>query len=64
MGGKSLLRLYASVVDDFQLIDKVLSGDASELRIADTDRCIVELMRNVSGLNETLILRRAERLPQ
>uniref|UniRef100_A0A0M3IMQ5 Vps8 domain-containing protein n=1 Tax=Ascaris lumbricoides TaxID=6252 RepID=A0A0M3IMQ5_ASCLU len=46
-----------------ELIDKVLSGDASELRIADTDRCIVELMRNVSGLNETLILRRAERLP-
>ncbi|VDM43800.1 unnamed protein product [Toxocara canis] len=44
-----------------ELIEKVLSGDASELRIADTDRCIVELLRNLSGLDETSILRRAER---
>ncbi|KHN74752.1 Vacuolar protein sorting-associated protein 8 -like protein [Toxocara canis] len=46
-----------------ELIEKVLSGDASELRIADTDRCIVELLRNLSGLDETSILRRAERVP-
>ncbi|VDK23193.1 unnamed protein product [Anisakis simplex] len=48
-----------------ELIEKVLSADVTaEMRIAETDRCIVELMRNVSDLNELAILRRAERVPQ
>lgn len=42
----------------------VLSFGESIERVADAERCIVEVMRIVSGLDEMKILRQARKLPQ
>ncbi|VDK61099.1 unnamed protein product [Onchocerca ochengi] len=47
-----------------ELIEIVLSFGESIERVADAERCIVEVMRIVSGLDEMKILRQARKLPQ
>ncbi|VDN02696.1 unnamed protein product [Thelazia callipaeda] len=46
-----------------ELIEMVLSFGESVQRIAEAERCIVEVMRIVSGLDEEKILRQARKLP-
>uniref|UniRef100_A0A915PZI9 Vacuolar protein sorting-associated protein 8 central domain-containing protein n=1 Tax=Setaria digitata TaxID=48799 RepID=A0A915PZI9_9BILA len=46
-----------------ELIETVLSFGESIERVADAERCIVEVMRIVSGLDEVKILRQAKKLP-
>uniref|UniRef100_A0A8R1Y1Z1 Vps8 domain-containing protein n=1 Tax=Onchocerca volvulus TaxID=6282 RepID=A0A8R1Y1Z1_ONCVO len=46
-----------------ELIEIVLSFGESIERVADAERCIVEVMRIVSGLDEMKILRQARKLP-
>uniref|UniRef100_A0A1I8EGR8 Vacuolar protein sorting-associated protein 8 central domain-containing protein n=1 Tax=Wuchereria bancrofti TaxID=6293 RepID=A0A1I8EGR8_WUCBA len=47
-----------------QLIEMVLSFGESIERVADAERCVVEVMRIVNGLDEMKILRQARKLPQ
>lgn len=46
-----------------ELIETVLSFGESVERIADAERCVVEVMRSVSGLDEIRILQQAKKLP-
>uniref|UniRef100_A0AAF5PPP8 Vacuolar protein sorting-associated protein 8 central domain-containing protein n=1 Tax=Wuchereria bancrofti TaxID=6293 RepID=A0AAF5PPP8_WUCBA len=47
-----------------ELIEMVLSFGESIERVADAERCVVEVMRIVNGLDEMKILRQARKLPQ
>lgn len=47
-----------------QLIETILSFGDSVERIADAERCVVEVMRSVSGLDEIRVLQQARKLPQ
>lgn len=47
-----------------QLIEIALSFDASSLRCAEAERCVVEVMKIMNGLDESKILLLARRLPQ
>uniref|UniRef100_A0A0R3RHS6 Vps8 domain-containing protein n=1 Tax=Elaeophora elaphi TaxID=1147741 RepID=A0A0R3RHS6_9BILA len=46
-----------------ELVEMVLSFGESIERVADAERCVVEVMRIVSGLDEMKILRQARKLP-
>nr|CDQ00097.1 Bm2704, isoform b [Brugia malayi] len=47
-----------------ELIEMVLSFGESVERVADAERCVVEVMKIVNGLDEMKILRQARKLPQ
>ncbi|MCP9259409.1 hypothetical protein DINM_002356 [Dirofilaria immitis] len=57
---KAILPVVATINE---LIEIVISFGESNERVADAERCVVEVMRIVNGLDEIKILRQARKLP-